>query len=403
MAGCSISDLADAYGTPLYVFDESAVRQAARRTVRAFQGMDTRVSFAAKACATVAVLQIIRHEGVELDVVSAGEMEAARRAGFEPCSMHLHGNVKTDAELVEAVREGVRAIVLDSLAELERLRQICNELRANASVLLRLALPLQADTHPSLRTAATSKFGFDSAAEAQAIDMLRGCERVRLIGLHCHLGSQITDASLYRRSLESLASRVDRLRDAGFLLEELSIGGGWAVPYRPGDAELTPHAVAAAVIGVTTGLRLAIEPGRAIVARSALAVYRVATVKRVGSVRLVAVDGGMGDNPRPALYGAKYSVLPAAAPFRPSEGPVQVVGRYCESGDVLVHDSSLPEVMSGDLIVIPVAGAYQLSMAGSYNLVPPPAVTLVAAGAARLIVRRATTGDLLTREIPLPV
>jgi diaminopimelate decarboxylase len=223
---------------------------------------------------------------------------------------------------------------------------------------------------------------------------------VVLTGLHVHLGSQIDDAALYADALSALAGRVDAFRSEGHPIGELSLGGGWAVPYRPGDPSLDAWTAAASIEGwVPPGVRLAVEPGRALVARAAIAVYRVVSVKTTDRGRIVAVDGGMGDNPRPALYGARYTALSITNMGSQPEGSVDVVGRYCESGDVLARDVALPSVRRGDLVAIPVAGAYQLAMASSYNLVPPPAAVMVADGEASLIRRRPSLEELLALDV----
>jgi diaminopimelate decarboxylase len=406
VGGYYIGELANRFGTPLYVYDEATLRNEARRVLAAFQPLGARVSFAAKACSVLGILRIFEEEGLDLDVVSLGELTAGLRAGFRPVRLHLHGNLKTDDELEEAVRRGIRAIVIDDRDEIPRLEAICARLAATAQVMLRIALPLEAETHPHLRTSGNrSKFGLlrGSRDESEAFDRLTRSRSLRLIGVHAHLGSQIEDDGIYLRAARQLLALAGSLERRSFPIEEVSVGGGWAVPYTPGGSELAPERVAeslAPVFARYAPYRPAVEPGRALVARSAVAVYRVGSVKSFEDTRIVAVDGGMGDNPRPALYGAQYTAFLPERPESVPLGPAEIVGRYCETGDLLARSVPLPAVVPGDLLCIPVSGAYHLSMASAYNLVPQPAAVLVSRGDARLLVRRATVEDLLLREMP---
>jgi diaminopimelate decarboxylase len=401
----SISTLAAAFGTPLYVYDAVTLRERVRQVQEAFAPLGARISFAAKACFTLGVLRMFQRCGLDVDVVSEGEMVAAIHAGFRPEHIHLHGNCKSDHELRFAVRSGIRAVVVDSVDELSRLARVTTGATRGVNVMIRVALPLEAETHPWLRTSGLgSKFGVPAGSdeEAQVMDRLISSRDFHFVGLHTHVGSQITDADLYRRAAEDMVTAVQRFADVGLDSEELSIGGGWAVAYRPGDSSLPATEVAEALAPSAkrlAGIRPAVEPGRALVAQAAVAVYRVGAVKCGPTGRIVAVDGGMGDNPRPALYDARYTAFLPARPFDPPVGKADVVGRYCEAGDVLARGLELPEVSVGDLVCVPVSGAYQLSMASSYNLVPPPASVLVDGRDARLMTRRATIDDMLSREV----
>ena len=401
----SVAQLASAFGTPLYVYDAATLRRSACEVTEAFARFDARVSFAAKACSTLGVLRCFRLCGLDIDVVSEGEMVAALRAGFLPAQIHLHGNCKSDRELRMAVLEQIRAVVADSADELERLSAVSEELQRGVGVMVRVSLPLEAETHPWLRTSgARTKFGIEaeSAEEVRAIAILRGHPRLQFAGVHTHLGSQITDAEIYRRAARLMTDAVARFTHAGLASSEMSLGGGWGVPYTPADPGLSPTTVADAIGGELSalhGVRLAVEPGRALVARAALAVYEVGAVKRAQSGRIVAVNGGMGDNPRPALYGAAYSAFVPNRPLDCGIGPADVVGRYCESGDILAREVDLPEVDRGDLVAVPMSGAYQVAMSSTYNLVPGPAVVLVDGRDVRLLSRRPDISDLLHREV----
>jgi diaminopimelate decarboxylase len=403
VGGCPLHYVAAEYGTPVYVYDRATLLDAFAEARDAFHPFGARISYASKACEVDAVLRVFCELGTGLDCVSLGELRAGLRAGFSPNRIHLHGNAKSDEELEAAVRAGLHAVVIDNFVELKRLSAVAHRLGTVVRVMLRLALPIEARTHPHLMTSGRySKFGMNDEEEALALGMLAVSEHVRLAGLHVHLGSQIDDVSLYPLAAEALLARGLRLRAAGQDVEELSIGGGWSVPYVPGDPRLSALDVASALTAVwrpELGFTLAVEPGRALVARSGVALYSVLSVKESDRGRIVAVDGGMGDNPRPALYGSRYSAFMVDAISAPSAGPVDVVGRYCESGDVLVRNVELPPVGIGDVIGIPVSGAYQLSMASSYNLVPPPAVAMVADGEMWLVRRRPSIDDLLTLDV----
>ena len=400
IGGCALPDLAERFGTPLYVYDEETLHAQARRVQSALAFARARVSFAAKACSAIGVLRVFREEGLGLDTVSAGEIEAGLRAGFAPRDLHLHGNAKSAEELNRATELGLGAIVVDGLDELGRLQATAAAQDATVRVMVRVNVSRDVDTHPHLRTSGpTSKFGLSLEGFGAALDALAGSRRLRFVGIHAHPGSQIAEARVYRETLARLNDLARAATDRGPAVEEISIGGGWAVPYGADDPELTPEELARAIGPVVPdGVRLAVEPGRALVARAAIALYRVIAVKGTEGGKLVVVDGGMGDNPRPALYGTRYMALAVADVAPAGEGQDRVVGRYCEEGDVLADGVHLP-VTLGDLVAIPVSGAYQLSMASGYNLVPPPAVVLVAGGTAQLIVRRATVGDLLARDV----
>jgi diaminopimelate decarboxylase len=405
LGGCPVHALAERFGTPLYLYDELTIRSAARHARAAFAPLRARVSFAAKACSIGGVLTLFREEGLDLDVVSAGEIEAARRAGFRPDQMHLHGNCKSDAELEQALEGAIRTVVVDSLDEIRRLEILAARRHRSVPIMLRLTLPLEAGTHPHLHTSgARSKFGLLTGAreEASAAEELARAAHLSLVGLHTHLGSQIPDADLYRHAAEAVIAAGHAWRRRGFdQVHELSVGGGWAVAYTPNERSLDARSVAAAIgpaFRSEPSFQPAVEPGRSLVARAGLAVYRVGAVKGDAGRRVVAVDGGIGDNPRPALYGAQYHAFLPCAPSAEPIGRADVVGRYCESGDVLASAVPLPIVHRGDLIAVPVAGAYHLSMASAYNLVPLPPVILVGNGSATQLVRRGTLADLFLRE-----
>jgi len=406
IAGCDLRSLAQQYGTPLYIYDEETLRANAGIVRSTFARMGARISFAAKACSLIGVLRIFQQERLDVDVVSTGEIEAATRAGFRPGQMHLHGNFKSDMDLQRAVELGIRAVVLDNHEEMERLSAICEHMHRPMQVMLRITLPMEANTHPHIQTSGLhSKFGIphESEYERSMLHKLRNHGFLHLTGLHTHLGSQIQDAEIYGRAARALCRLASDLIGSGMPIEEVSVGGGWGVPYLEEEGALVPESVAsvlATVFDHFPSLRPAVEPGRALVARAPVALYSVGSVKTSPSGRVVAVDGGMGDNLRAALYGARYSAFAVEHMSESHIGTADVVGRYCEAGDFLVRSVPLPHLVQGDLIAVTVAGAYQISMASAYNSIPPPAVIIVAEGKSRLLARRQTAQELLARELP---
>jgi len=408
VGGVRLSTLAALYDTPAYIIDEADVRYRCRTYSAAFGGAE--IAYAGKAFLCRAMAGWIAQEGLSLDVCSAGELAVARSVSFPADRIVLHGNAKTPADLRAAVGYGAGRIVIDSASEIIRLAALS---RPRQRVLIRVTPGVDAHAHRAVATGVEDqKFGFSlsSGAAADAVRRVLTHPELELAGLHCHLGSQITHPSAFevaaRRLIGLMADAQDR---HGLALAELNLGGGHAVPYVAGDEEFDLAGFADRISRVVRAEcaslrlpvpRLTFEPGRAIVNRAMVTLYRVLTVKHVTGTRtFVAVDGGMSDNPRPALYGARYSVRPV----RPSQArmqPVTVVGRHCEAGDVLAVDVPLPaDTRPGDLLVVPGTGAYNHSMASNYNMVGRPPVVAVRDGTARLLVRRETDSDLLRRDI----
>lgn len=416
VGGCDAAALAAEHGTPLYLLDEATIRGAMRAYLAAFAaaGADSRIHYASKALLNTALAQIVAQEGLGLDVVSGAELLVARRAGVPMERVHLHGNAKTAAELERAVAWGVGAVVADSLDELGRLAALAEGRDRPQGVLLRVAPNIEAHTHAHIATGGGgSKFGLPLEALDQAAALVLASPGLRLLGLHAHIGSQLFDLGELRATVGVLVEQAARLRARhGAEVEELSPGGGLGVAYTPDQAAGDIGAYAAALAGALReacaahGLptpRLTVEPGRSIVARAGVALYEVVGRKlgADGSARYLHVDGGMADNIRPSLYGARYTAVLATRADAPAGPPVAVAGRYCESGDVLLRDAALPPASPGDILAVATAGAYTLSMASTYNMVPRPAVLLVADGRARLVQRRETESDLLARDVPL--
>jgi diaminopimelate decarboxylase len=401
IGGCSIDALAAEYGTPLFVYDEAHVRARCREAVAAFPGG---AAYATKAFLCRAVAQLVHEEGMDLDVASGGELHVALAAGVPPERIIVHGNNKSDDELTDALRVGAGRIVVDSFDELDRLDRLVPALGMVAPrVLLRVTPGVEAHTHEFVRTGqADSKFGFGvaSGAAVEALARARTSPSMDLVGVHVHIGSQVFVADFFHQAVDVIAPFVRELA-----LPEFSIGGGLGVAYVAGETAPTitewaerVHAACTAA-GITS--RISAEPGRAIVASAAVTVYRVGTIKQLPRVRTyVAVDGGMSDNPRPVLYGSGYETFAPRDPFADRDKVVRVVGKHCESGDVLVRHARVPaDLAVGDLLATPVTGAYGHSMGSNYNKVPRPAVVFVREGGARLVVRRETYDDLIRCDL----
>jgi diaminopimelate decarboxylase len=413
IGGCDAAALAHRYGTPLYLFDEATIRNACRvwRTtlVACYQG-EIAVHYASKALLNIALAHLIADEGLGLDVVSGGELYVALRAGFPPHRIHMHGNAKTRAELDQALAAGIGQIIIDNLDELEMLATLTAHRSPPQPVALRIAPDIAADTHTHIQTGhAASKFGLPLDALDVAAERLHTASGLRLTGLHAHLGSQLFDLEPYAAEIDVLLDSAVRLRDRhGLLIQEINAGGGMGAPYTADQRPLDMHACAARLgAALTEGcrrhrlplLRLVIEPGRSIIARAGVALYTIVASKSLPHMRFLHIDGGMGDNIRPALYDARYTAALAERMNAPAEETVEIAGRYCESGDVLIHAAHLPRARVGESLAVPVAGAYTLSMASTYNLTPRPAVVMVNQGEAILIQRRETYEDLVTRDI----
>lgn len=392
IGGVPLTTLAARFGTPLQLIDETEVRRRARLFRRALP--EAEVAFAGKSLPCRSVFRWLTEEGLSLDVCSAGELAAARTAGFPADRILLHGNVKTDEDLRAAVSYGVGRIVLDSFDEIDRLAGLTTA----QSVRIRATPGVDAHTHPAITTGVEGqKFGFALDAVPEAVRRVEGAG-LHLAGLHCHLGSQITCVSVYEEAIR-------RLIALGLPIEQLDIGGGFAAPYRHGDH---PFDLAGFADRVHAALHyecahqgvpvphLVLEPGRAIVANAGVTLYRVIAVKP----GFVAVDGGMSDNPRPALYGARYTARLVGRHSGAPRHAIAVVGRHCEAGDILAQEVPLPDdVHTGDLLAVPVTGAYHYALASNYNLVGRPPVVAVRDGVARLIVRREAEEDVLRRDL----
>jgi diaminopimelate decarboxylase len=400
LGGVSLRDLAATYGTPLFVYDEATLRSRCREAASVF---DDGVAFASKSFLCGAMARLAFEEGLCIDVSTGGELDIALRGGVPANRLILHGNNKSHDELERAIAVGVHRVVVDSFDEIERLRALAN-LTTHVDCLLRVTPGVEAHTHEYVRTGQEdTKFGFSVATgdARQAISTLREVPGVTLHGVHAHIGSQIFDAAGYR---ETMAILADFTRNDGF--DELCVGGGLGVAYVEGESSPSIHDWGSAIreaakqSGIGSSIRLLAEPGRAIVAQAGLTLYTVGVVKPVSARTYVAVDGGMSDNPRPVLYGSGYEAFDVDHPMAERPVPVRLVGKHCESGDVLIDEAWLPrETQVGSVIATPVTGAYGYSMASNYNRVPRPAVVFVANGSAREVLRRETFDDLARLEV----
>ena len=412
LGGVDVRDLATEFGTPAYLLDEADFRSRCRDFVQAFAGAD--VHYAAKAFCSLTSLRWIVEEGLGLDVCSGGELAAALRAEVPAERIAFHGNNKSVAELEQALDAGVGRIVVDSFAEIARLAWLAEERGLRQPVLVRATVGVEAHTHEFIATAhEDQKFGFSVAGG----DAFEACRRVLnhssldLVGVHSHIGSQIFDTSGFEVSAHRAVALLARLREElGATPPYLDLGGGFGIAYTAADTPMDVPALAASMRAIVArecaaaGLaepRLAVEPGRAIAGPASITLYEVGTVKDTPHRRYVSVDGGMSDNIRTALYDAQYTCVLAS---RVSEVPpvlCRVVGKHCESGDIVVRDTWLPaDLVPGDLLAVAATGAYCRSLASNYNHQPRPPVVAVGDGAARVVVRRETVEDLLRLDVP---
>jgi diaminopimelate decarboxylase len=395
IGGIGVRALAAEFGTPAYLLDEDDFRARCRAWQDALP--DGEVHYGGKAFLCPAVVVLLAELGLSLDVCTGGELAVALAGGMPMARVAFHGNNKSPAELRRAVEAGVGCVVLDSFAELTRLAEIAAERGVRQGVMIRVTPGVDADTHAAIATGGeNSKFGFSLSAglAAEAVRRVLAESSLELTGLHSHIGSQLTTTGSFGTAAARLGEfllAMERLH--GVTIPRLDLGGGLGIAYQPGDRAPSPADLVAALRPHVPGhVRLTVEPGRSIAGPSTVALYEVGTVKG----DYVAVDGGMSDNPRPAMYGAAYTVVLASRTSQRPRRTVTVVGKHCESGDVLVRDIPLPgDLRPGDLLAIPASGAYQRSMASNYNHVPRPPVIAVREGTARIMVRRETEQDLL--------
>jgi len=416
IGGKDTVELAEKYGTPLYVYDVELIRKRARAFKNTFEklGIASQVAYASKAFSTIAMLQLIKEEGLSLDVVSGGELYTAIKADFPVEKIHFHGNNKSDDELKMALNYHIGCIVVDNFHELHTLHQLCTERDQKISILLRVTPGIEAHTHDYILTGQEdSKFGFDlqNGQAETALQIALESKYLNVLGLHCHIGSQIFETTGFilaaKKILEKMANWHEKFH---FTPSVLNLGGGFGIRYTDEDAPLEPSLYVEEMINEvkkeTERLSLPmpeiwIEPGRSLVGDAGTTLYSIGSSKDVPNIRkYIAVDGGMTDNIRPALYDAKYeAVLANRANEQPKE-KVSIAGKCCESGDMLIWDLPLPDAGTNDILAVFCTGAYGYSMANNYNRIPRPPVVFVENGHDQLVVKRESYEDLLRLDLP---
>lgn len=402
------------FGTPLWVIDEQGFRQNCRKMRQSFARRgESLVIYASKTLCTSAICKIVAEEGLGLDVVSGGELITAINAGFPAENIYFHGNNKSQEEIVLALQAGIGRMVVDNFHELELLNTVCAEMGKKQDILLRITPGVDAHTHEYIQTGQIdSKFGF-TLTDGQAMAGVKEAisyDSINLIGLHCHIGSQIFAMSSFQHATAIMMDFMAEVKKStGHELNELDMGGGFGIYYFPGDEPCNPEDWAEAVMLTVAAKareldlkrpRVVVEPGRAIAGPAGITLYTAGSIKEVTGIRkYLAVDGGMGDNIRPALYGAQYTAIIANRATEEPAEKVSIAGKCCESGDMLIWDAELPPVNPGDIIAVFATGAYNYTMSSNYNRLPRPAMVLVNNGSADLILKRESYEDLIRNDI----
>lgn len=415
IGGVNTVDLAKEYSTPLYVIDEAFVREKCRRYFKAFklQERNNRVAYAGKAFLTLAMCQLIKAEGLCLDVVSGGELYTAIKGGFPLDKVYFHGNNKTIEEIDMGIRSGVGKFVVDNFYEIEKINEIAAQYNKTQQILLRITPGIEAHTHDYIRTGQIdSKFGFTilNNNTLEAVKKAIELPNIELVGLHCHIGSQIFDITPYEDAIEVMMTLITSInKELDYEIKELDLGGGFGIHYRKGDNPRSIEEFCRAIIDKADktseelGIKLpslTIEPGRSIIGKAGTTLYTVGSIKEIPEVRkYVSVDGGMTDNIRPALYKAEYECVIANRVEDISKETVTISGKCCESGDILLSDVQIPRVESGDILAVLSTGAYGYSMSSNYNKIPKAAVVFVSEGKSKLICRRQSYEEVIANEI----
>lgn len=417
IGGVDTLKLAKEYGTPLYIYDVALIRERARSFKEAFEnmGVKAQVAYASKAFSSIAMFQLIDEEGLSLDVVSGGELFTAISSGFPASRIHLHGNNKSREELKMALEHGVGCIVVDNFYEIELLQELSKEYHSKVPVLLRVTPGVEAHTHDYITTGQEdSKFGFGllNGQIEQAIENVLDHDGVHLLGIHCHIGSQIFDTAGFVLAAERIFEKINVWKDLfAFVPDVVNLGGGFGIRYTKEDEPLPPTYYVEQIVEAVKrqvkemGIQMPeiwIEPGRSLVGDAGTTLYTTGSRKNVPNIRdYVAIDGGMSDNIRPALYQAKYEAVLANRVNEKHNKLVSIAGKCCESGDMLIWDLPLPEVKSDDILAVFCTGAYGYSMANNYNRIPRPAVVFVENGEAQLVIKRESFKDLIVNDLPL--
>ncbi len=416
IGGRDTVELAQTFGTPLYVMDEQQIRSNCARykkSIDAFYGGNGLACYASKACCTRAICQIVKEEGLGLDVVSGGELYTALSVDFPMEKVYFHGNNKTVEELLLALEHHVGRIVVDNITELELLNSLAKAQNCQAEILFRIKPGVEAHTHQFIRTGQIdSKFGFalETGEAMEAVKKAIALPNITLVGLHCHIGSQIFDIDPFEHAAQIMLDFIRQIKEQhGYEITELNLGGGFGVKYVPEDKPVEYERYMEKVSQVVhnicqkSGLKLpfiVIEPGRSIVGTAGVTLYQVGGVKEIPGIRTyVSVDGGMGDNPRYALYQSEYEAVIANKAAQPKVRTVTIAGKCCESGDLLGENMPIQEVAPGDTLAVFSTGAYNYSMSSNYNRIPKPAMVLVNGTEARVVVKRETFEDIIRNDL----
>ncbi len=417
IGGVDTTKLANVYGTPLFIYDVALIRERAQQFQQAFEeeNVSYQVAYASKAFSCIAMFQLAERLGLSLDVVSGGELYTALQAGFPVERIHFHGNNKSKEELSMAVTANIGCIVVDNFYELSELSKICADNEYTMNILLRITPGVEAHTHDYISTGQEdSKFGFDltSGQADEAIQIALADKHIHLLGVHSHIGSQIFETAGFVMATEKVFDYIERWKkDYGFAPEVLNVGGGFGIRYTEEDTPLAPREYVSKMIEVvkqkSTALELQmpeiwIEPGRSLVGDAGTTLYSIGSEKEIPNVRhYLAVDGGMSDNLRPALYQAKYEGILANRAHDEATETVSIAGKCCESGDMLIWDLPLPKANHEDLLAVSCTGAYGYAMANNYNRIPRPAVVFVENGEAYEVIKRESYGDIIKLDLPL--
>jgi diaminopimelate decarboxylase len=415
IGGVKTSHLVNEFKTPLYVIDEALVRENCKSYIDSFKVKEdgNKVAYAGKAFLTIAMCQIIKEEGLCLDVVSGGEMYTAYKSGYPLENVYFHGNNKTVEEIELGLSLNVGRFVVDNLHEIELIDEIAKKHNKIQKILLRVTPGIEAHTHDYIKTGQIdSKFGFTiiNNSVVNAVKKTLEMTNIELVGLHCHIGSQIFDIAPYEDAVEIMLSLMKSIKeDLNHDFSELDLGGGFGIYYKDGDNPKTAEDFCGAILNKAAVVsqelkmelpKLVIEPGRSIIGNAGTTLYTVGAIKEIPDIRkYVAVDGGMTDNIRPALYRAEYECALANRMEEKAEDVVTVAGKCCESGDILLNDISIPVANSGDILAVFTTGAYGYSMSSNYNKIPKPPVVLVNQGKSKLICRRESFDDIIKNEL----
>ena len=417
IGGCDTKELAKEFGTPLYVFDEGAICAVAKEVKATLDKKypNNVVAYASKAFSCLGIYQIMKELGFAADVASGGELYTALKAKFDPKKIYFHGNNKTASELAMAVQAGIHSVVIDSHHEIELLNTIAGELDKKQGVLVRVNPGVEAHTHHYIQTAMPdSKFGFaiDGGTATEAIKLVTASPNLEFLGLHCHIGSQIFETAPFELAVDTMTDYIVQLaKEENIIIKELNVGGGWGIIYTDEDTPLPAYQYAEAIADKLkncvsskkiTAPRLVVEPGRSLVGEAGITLYTIGSIKDIKGVKkYLAVDGGMFDNPRYALYQSKYdAALVTRADEKPTE-TVSIAGKCCESGDIVIGEVKLPKAQSGEVLAVLSTGAYNYSMASNYNRNAIPPVVLIKDGKAEYLVKPQSYKNILSRDVVL--